>query len=97
MADRVAAARERQLLRQGNSNALPDAAGIDAHCPLDDTAARFAQQAATRLHWSARSLHRALKVARTIADLAGSERIATAHVAEALQLRRSLAGGELSS
>lgn len=97
VAARVAAARERQLLRQGHSNALLDAAGIDAHCPLDDTAARFAQQAATRLHWSARGLHRALKVARTIADLAGSERIATAHVAEALQLRRSLAGGELSS
>ena len=43
-----------------------------------------------RLGWSARSLHRALQVARTIADLAGAEAIATAHVAEALQLRRSL-------
>ena len=97
VASRVAAARERQMQRQGLGNALLDAAGIDTHCRPDDTAARFAQQAATRLHWSARSLHRALKVARTIADLAGSERIATAHVAEALQLRRSLGGGDLSS
>jgi magnesium chelatase family protein len=48
------------------------------------------QAAAQRLNWSSRGLHRALKVARTIADLAGADTIATAHVAEALQLRRTL-------
>ena len=50
------------------------------------------QQAATRLGWSGRRLHRCLKVARTIADLAGAERIAPVHAAEALQLQRVLAG-----
>jgi magnesium chelatase family protein len=56
---------------------------------MDAAAARFAQRAAQRLGWSSRSLHRALKVARTIADLAGADTIAMAHVAEALQLRRA--------
>ncbi|MEG1769359.1 MAG: ATP-binding protein, partial [Comamonas sp.] len=50
------------------------------------------QSAAARLGWSGRSLHRVLKVARTIADLAGSARIETAHVAEAVQYRRALLG-----
>jgi magnesium chelatase family protein len=87
---RVAAARQRQLQRQGMPNAALDAGRIDEWCQPDAAAARFAQSAAQRLNWSSRGLHRALKVARTIADLAGAERIATAHVAEALQLRRSL-------
>jgi magnesium chelatase family protein len=82
---RVAAARRRQMQRQG----APNAGRIDALCAPDDAAARFAQSAASRLGWSSRSLHRALKVARTIADLDGAERIATAHVAEALQWKRA--------
>jgi magnesium chelatase family protein len=90
MAARVAAARQRQMQRQDVPNAAIEAGRIDALCALDPAAARFAQSAALRLNWSSRSLHRALKVARTIADLAGAEAIATAHVAEALQLRRSL-------
>jgi magnesium chelatase family protein len=57
---------------------------------LDDAAARFLQTAAARLAWSARGTHRALKVARTIADLAGSEHVTVAHVAEAMQYRRVL-------
>ena len=59
---------------------------------MDDAATRFVQQAATRLGWSGRRLHRCLKVARTIADLAGAERIALVHAAEALQLQRVLPG-----
>jgi magnesium chelatase family protein len=43
-----------------------------------------------RLHWSARAYHRALKVARTIADLAGDTNVGAAHIAEAIQLRRGL-------
>jgi magnesium chelatase family protein len=90
VAQRVAAARQRQLQRQATPNAAIEPGQIDALCVLDDAAARFAQAAALRLNWSSRSLHRALKVARTIADLAGAPAISTAHVAEALQLRRSL-------
>ena len=47
-------------------------------CRLDAPAAHFARSAAERLGWSGRRLHRCLKVARTIADLAGSELLATA-------------------
>jgi magnesium chelatase family protein len=92
VAARVAAARQRQLQRQGTPNAALDAGRIDAMCTLDAATSRLAQVAAQRLGWSGRGLHRALKVARTIADLAGAERIGTAHLAEALQLRRSLIG-----
>jgi magnesium chelatase family protein len=46
--------------------------------------------ATTRLGWSARAFHRALKVARTIADLEGVDALAPAHVAEAIQYRRAL-------
>ena len=92
VAARVAAAVERQLQRQGQANALLEAGRIDQFCQLEDTAARFLRSAAERLGWSGRRLHRCLKVARTVADLAGSETITTAHVAEALQLQRVLAG-----
>jgi magnesium chelatase family protein len=90
VAARVAAARERALARQGKANALLEPAEMDAHCPLDAPAQRFAQQAAQRLGWSGRSLHRVLKVARTVADLAGSEQLTVAHLAEAMQYRRAL-------
>jgi magnesium chelatase family protein len=90
VAERVARARERQLARQGCTNALLHGALIDTHCPLDDTASRFLQAAAARLGWSARSLHRVLKLARTVADLAGADTLAVAHLAEAIQLRRAL-------
>jgi magnesium chelatase family protein len=89
---RVAAARERQARRQGDVNAQLDVGRIDAMCALDETAARFIRNAAERLGWSGRRLHRCLKVARTIADLAGSENIAPVHLAEALQLQRVIAG-----
>ncbi len=92
VAARVAAARQLQMARQGEPNAMLEAGRIDAFCRLDDAAARFIRTAAERLGWSGRRLHRCLKVARTVADLAASETITTAHVAEALQLQRVLAG-----
>ena len=93
VAARVAAARARQQTRQGCANAALGSAQLDKFCPLDATAGQFLQHAATRLGWTGRSLHRAIKVARTVADLAGAEAIAVAHLAEAMQYRRAIAGG----
>ena len=90
VAVRVCAARERQLARQGHSNAELAAAELEVHCALDAAGGQLLQRAAERLGWSGRSLHRVLKVARSIADLAGSERIRTPHLSEAMQWRRAL-------
>ena len=90
VADRVLAAHARQQARQGGPNAALEAGQLDALCPLDDAASRFLQQAAVRLGWTGRGLHRGIKVARTIADLAGADRITVAHLAEAMQYRRAL-------
>ncbi|GAA6118654.1 YifB family Mg chelatase-like AAA ATPase [Acidovorax sp. FG27] len=88
--ERVQAARARAVHRQGKPNQALQGREIDAHLALEDAAGRFLQAAAQRLGWSARSTHRALKVARTIADLAGAEGIGVAHVGEAMQYRRVL-------
>ena len=90
IAQRVAAARGRALARQGCVNAALSGDALDRHCALDEAAARFLQTAATRLGWSARGFHRVLRVARTVADLAGSGAIAVTHLAEAIQYRRVL-------
>ena len=90
--ERVVLARERALSRQGHANQALQGQAIDQHALLDPAAAQFLQNAASRLGWSARGTHRALKVARTIADLAGSASTQVAHVAEAMQYRRALAG-----
>ncbi|MCZ8294613.1 MAG: YifB family Mg chelatase-like AAA ATPase [Hylemonella sp.] len=85
--ERCTAARERALSRQGKPNHLLNGQEIDTHTRPEEAALRFLDAAAVRLGWSARGLHRTLKVARTIADLAGAPRIALEHVAEALQYR----------
>ena len=56
-------------------------------CPLDTAAEGMMEMAMTELHFSARAYDRILKVARTIADLAGSENILGDHVGEAIQYR----------
>jgi len=92
VARRVEASHQRQLTRQGCVNAQLQGTALEEVCALDETASRFLQTAAARLGWSSRSLHRVLKVARTVADLAGAERLAVAHLAEAMQYRRALPG-----
>ena len=84
---RVMAARQRQAKRQSTTNARIDAASAKRHCVLDDKGRSLLGAAVDRFGWSARSATRIVRVARTIADLAGAEQIAAAHLAEALQLR----------
>jgi magnesium chelatase family protein len=88
---RVEAARERQRHRfEGTglmSNADMGPAEVRDHCQVDEAGRSLLRAAMQQLHMSARAYHRILKLARTIADLAGSEAIETAHLAEAIQYR----------
>jgi len=85
---RVAAARARQQARAGMPNAALPTRRIDLDCGLDDAGRALLTQALQRLALSARAYHRILKVARTIADLAASDRITTVHLSEAIGYRR---------
>ena len=60
---------------------------IEIFCPLSDDCRTLLQNAVTSLHLSARSYHRTIKLARTIADLSDSTDILPMHIAEALQYR----------
>lgn len=90
IAARVEQAHELQLSRQGKQNQALSTSEIDRFCKPDSAGENILRSAMTHLHWSARGYHRALKLARTIADLAGAENIAVTHVAEAIQYRRAL-------
>jgi magnesium chelatase family protein len=89
--ERVEAARERQRQRFAGSallsNADMQAADVRVYCQIDETGKSLLKAAMTQLQLSARAYHRILKLARTIADLAGSEGIQSVHLAEAIQYR----------
>jgi magnesium chelatase family protein len=88
---RVEVAREKQRLRFVNTtlacNADMRPADVRVYCKLDDAGLSLMRTAMSQLQMSARGFHRVLKLARTIADLADSETIQPAHLAEALHLR----------
>ncbi len=86
--ERVERAHERQLARQGKSNTRLGPREIERFCTAEEKAGALLRQAIGKLHLSARAYHRVLKLARTIADLAGEATIAVTHVAEAIQYRR---------
>ncbi|MGA0794684.1 MAG: ATP-dependent protease, partial [Quisquiliibacterium sp.] len=88
---RVAAALALQQDRQRMPNAKLGVAETEHFCELSPEAATLLRQAPQRLGWSARGHHRALRVARSIADLAQSPRIEAAHLGEALMYRKPLA------
>jgi magnesium chelatase family protein len=87
---RCSVARERATARQGKTNQALAGQELDTYSRPDPAALKFLQTAAAQLGWSSRGTHRALKIARTIADLAGSDTVQLTHVAEAMQYRRVL-------
>jgi magnesium chelatase family protein len=86
--ERVAQAHRVQIERQDKINSALSTREIDKWCRPDTAAEGLLMRAIARLNLSARAYHRVLKLARTIADLAASEAIAVAHVAEAIQYRK---------
>ena len=90
--ERVEDARRKQLERFSNNdqvtcNAAMPSKVMRQHCQIDATASGYLEHAMTELNFSARAHDRILKVARTLADLAGSVDIAPEHVLEAIQYR----------
>jgi magnesium chelatase family protein len=85
---RVIAAHERQIQRQGCSNAELSQQGLQQHCVLGEKETFLLEKAIEKLGLSARAFHRVVKVSRTIADLAGSTEISIGHISEALGYRQ---------
>ena len=90
VAERVRKAYNRALTRQGKLNDHLQPGEIEQLCPVSGPVKQLLHAAAVRLGWSMRAYHRVLKVSRTVADLAGEAALATQHVSEAIQYRRSL-------
>jgi magnesium chelatase family protein len=86
--ERVIAARNKQQQRQGCSNAQLSGEKLDQYCVLDENTKNLLVQTASRLGWSARSFHRTIRIARTLADLQSREAINLSDMAQAIQFRR---------
>ncbi len=87
--DRVSQARETQISRQGCLNGQMSNQQIEDFCHLDDMSQQLLNQAIDKLKLSARSYHRLLKLARSIADLSAQETITVNCISEAINYRRS--------
>lgn len=87
---RVCRAHDIQYQRQQCANSALSPQQVEKRCALDVQGKALLTQAISKLNLSARGYHRILRVARTIADLAAAEQIATAHIAEAINYRRTL-------
>lgn len=87
---RVAHCRHAQQARQGKLNAHLDAADIGRYCLLDSACSQLIQQACQRFGWSVRVMHRVLRVARTIADMAGKDEIDMVSLSEAISYRQQM-------
>ena len=85
--ERVLAARQLQLARQGKANARLSGSEIADFCPLQQADARFLEDTIHRFKLSARTYHKIIKVARSIADLQQQNQINRAHLMEALSYR----------
>ena len=90
--ERIVSARERQKVRFARSrkihcNSQMLHRQIKTHCQLDPESEKLLELAMEKMGFSARAINRILKVSRTIADLAGAENIAAAHISEAIQYR----------
>jgi len=88
VAARVVAARRRQIERQGRANAQLDGPVVVGRVNAERTALQLLAGAMRQLALSARAYHRVLRVARTVADLAGSVTVTSDHVSQAIQLRQ---------
>ncbi|WP_374618919.1 YifB family Mg chelatase-like AAA ATPase [Pandoraea sp.] len=86
---RVGQARARQLSRQGQLNCELSSRALEVQCVLRTSAQDVLHRALTQHHWSARTYHRVLRVARTVADLEDCAAIEAHHVAEAVQYREA--------
>jgi magnesium chelatase family protein len=82
------AARSIQQARAGKPNALLTPRELERDAPLEAASRQLLENAMARLGLSARAFHRIIKVARTIADLAGTASLTPSHVAEAIRLRQ---------
>ena len=86
----VERARALQQKRQSSTNGRCAVTLLESKLNAQDEAIQLLQQVGRRFSWSMRSWHRALRVARTIADLDDSEAVELSHVSEAVELRRAL-------
>ena len=90
--ERVTVTRERQMSRQGCLNRDLTGDDIVEVCALGEATRASLIEALTALNVSARSAHRRLRVARTLADMAGEERVSMSHINTALSFREAPTG-----